>query len=98
MWSGERGPIYLGNISNCVKQAPGVRRFQVVQKAADQVLVKLVVDPAIHNIAERETLLREFVDRLGAKVSVAFQYVDDIPREPNGKYRIVKNLLTSPRD
>jgi phenylacetate-CoA ligase len=95
LWSAERGRINLGNVSNCVKETPGVLKFQAVQERRDEIRVRLVVDPKIHNSAEKEILRREFEARLGNRMVIQFEYCEDIPREPSGKYRIVKNLLSA---
>jgi phenylacetate-CoA ligase len=93
LWSAERGKINLGNVSNCVKHCHGIKKFQAVQEAPDRVEILLVVDPDQHNEEERSTVTKEFGDRLGSKVRVDIRYVDDIPREANGKFRIVRNVL-----
>jgi len=94
VWSEERGRINLGNISNCVKDTPGVLKFQVIQRKTNEVNVWLVVNHGVHDESERMRLEREFVARLGRKMRFRFDYCDEIPVEPSGKYRIVKNFLT----
>jgi phenylacetate-CoA ligase len=93
LWSAERGRINLGNVSNCVKHCHGIEKFQAVQEAPDRVEILLVVDHDKHNEEERVAITKEFHDRLGSKVRVDIRYVDDIPREASGKFRIVRNLL-----
>ena len=93
LWSKERGRINLGNVSNCVKDCRGVIKFQAIQESPDRVRLLLVVDRSRHTEAEKQTVLDEFRVRLGPNINIEVSYVDDIPREINGKYRIVKNLL-----
>jgi phenylacetate-CoA ligase len=93
LWSRERGRINLGNISNCVKYCHGIVKFQAIQELPDRVRILLVVDRSQHTEAEKNTVLDEFRSRLGPCINLEISYVDDIPREASGKFRIVKNLL-----
>lgn len=92
VWSPENGKVNLGNISNCTKDAPGIICFQVIQEREDAVDVKLVKG---RNFTERdaENFHHAFVARLGTAMSINLEYVDEIPREKSGKFRIVKNEL-----
>jgi phenylacetate-CoA ligase len=71
-----------------LKEFPCVRRFQVVQTAADRITLKLVVEGGF-TLADHDLLLREIRNCVGTAVEVAFELVDDIPLTPAGKHRVV---------
>ena len=92
IWSPENGKVNLGNISNCTKDAPGIICFQVVQKQENAVAVMLVKGREFTE-QDYESFKRALVARLGSNMVINIQYVDEIPREKSGKFRIVKNQL-----
>jgi phenylacetate-CoA ligase len=93
LYSRERGRINVVNVANSVKYTPGIVQMQAVQQAVDKITVSMVVNPAVHSHAERQQLLKELRDRLGEKIEIALVTADALPREQNGKYRLVKNLV-----
>jgi phenylacetate-CoA ligase len=71
-----------------LEQIPGMRRYQVVQVASDRVVVKLIPDAQYGP----ETLARirtELGEVLGEATAVEPQRVDELPRNPAGKFRVV---------
>src|SRR5690554_1610643 len=92
IWSPENGKVNLGNISNCTKDAPGIICFQVVQEQENAVDVKLVKG---REFTERDeaSFIQALEARLGKAMGINLEYVNEIPREKSGKFRIVKNLL-----
>ena len=71
-----------------LEQIPGMRRYQVVQVASDRVVVKLIPDDQYGP----ETLARirtELGEVLGEATTVEPQRVDELPRNPAGKFRVV---------
>ncbi|MEP3562926.1 MAG: hypothetical protein ABJM19_04945 [Marinobacter sp.] len=92
IWSPENGKVNLGNISNCTKDAPGIICFQVVQEQENQVDVRLVKG---REFTERDeaSFIQALEARLGKAMGINLEYVNEIPREKSGKFRIVKNLL-----
>jgi phenylacetate-CoA ligase len=69
-----------------------VRRYQVVQRAADDFDLALVVAPG----CDRDELVRRvagnFREQFGAGTRVDVRFVDDLPRTPGGKVRSVVSL------
>jgi phenylacetate-CoA ligase len=94
LYSKERGKITLGNVSNCVKYSNGVVKFQAMQDNVDEVVVKLVIDKALYTTKDEAAIVNEFAARLGPKIRIRTEYVDDISKEKSGKYRIVKNTIS----
>ena len=63
-------------------------KSQIVQDRLDHLIVKLV--PSAEFTPEEErSLVRSLRERLGPGMTIDVRLVDDIPREPSGKYRWV---------
>lgn len=92
IWSSENGKVNLGNISNCTKDAPGIICFQIIQRVSDAVEVKVVKGLGFSK-KDEEKFLSSLRARLGKSMNIVVSYVDEIPREKSGKFRIVKNLI-----
>lgn len=92
IYSPENGKINLGNLSNSVKYVKGVKRFQVHQNELNSIVVLCVVSEEYTKEDERY-FKKELIDRVGQAMEVNFRYVDKIPKEKSGKYRLVKNSI-----
>lgn len=94
LWSPENGRVNLGNISNCTKDIPGIICFQAVQNTLNNVNVSVIAN---REFTEQEELhfKKALQSRLGNLVTLNIKRVDSIEREKSGKFRIVKNQLTS---
>ncbi len=71
----------------------GVRQYQLVQTSVEEIDIKLVADDRLTDAAAAEIsahLQRNF----GHPFQFNFDYVDEIPREPGGKFQIFKSELT----
>jgi phenylacetate-CoA ligase len=93
IYSTENGKINLGNISNTLKGTTGIMRFQVIQNSIYEILIHLVIDEERFNKRIEKTFLANWRERVGETIKINLNYVDDIPVEKNGKYRIVKNNI-----
>ncbi|RUO46620.1 polysaccharide biosynthesis protein [Pseudidiomarina aquimaris] len=93
IWSPEHGKVNLGNISNCTKGTSGIVQFQVHQESPDAVRILLVTNN-LYSMEDEIIFLDNLQSRLGSRMQVELKYVNDIPREKSGKYRIVKNDLS----
>lgn len=71
-----------------LKEFPSIRRFQVVQRAPDQIVLKLVLNGGF-TLADRDLLMREIRKGVGLRVDVKLEFVDDIPLTSAGKHRVV---------
>ena len=93
VYSQETGKINLGNVSNTLKGVSGIRRFQVVQEVVDEITIFIEKDDTFNS--KNETLfIKNWRDRLGTAMKINLNYVDLIPTEKSGKFRIVKNLMS----
>jgi phenylacetate-CoA ligase len=95
IYSNERGKINLGNVSNCVKHVNGVMKFQLIQNKISEIIVKIVKDSNVYSDKDEKLFMKELRDRLGDTINIIFEYVDDIPKEKSGKYKIVKNEIAN---
>jgi phenylacetate-CoA ligase len=71
---------------------PGVVQYQVSQQALDQFTVRLVPGPGF-GPASTEEVLERCRAILGEDADATVQVVDEIPREPSGKFRVVKSEI-----
>ncbi len=74
-----------------LKDFPAVRRFQVVQERADQIVLKLVAPGVTSDALARIAVAVEGL--LGAAVRFEVQTVPEIPLSPSGKLLVVVNRI-----
>lgn len=74
------------------KPLHSVTRSQIVQLQPDHVVVKIVPDGEFPP-SERRQLLESLTARLGREVRIDIEVVDDIPRDPSGKFRWVVSRI-----
>jgi phenylacetate-CoA ligase len=73
---------------------PVLRLYQIAQEATDRIVVKLQPIPGSEISPQKlETLRRAMLRHLGHGVTVAINVVDEIPCEPNGKFRPYRSYL-----
>src|SRR6185312_6731026 len=65
---------------------PGIEQLQVVQPAAEEIVLNVVRAPDFTPATE-QALLTEFRAVFGAGIDIRPQYVERIPQERSGKYR-----------
>jgi len=77
---------------HATKYLEGIREAQLVQTDYEQFIFNIVLDPLVGaDTADLEAAIRsQLSQRLQADVSVAFRYLDAIPRGPEGKFRAVR--------
>lgn len=73
-----------------VAEKRNLRKFQVVQKSKDKLLIRLVCD--LLSKDEEGVLTKNMKDRLG-DMNVVYSYEDDIENSASGKYRPVINEI-----
>ena len=82
----------VGRLDHIFKEQLDVAEAQVLQETADALVVLVVRRPSYDAASER-SLLTEFHARLGAEMTIELRYVENIPREANGKFRAVKSAV-----
>lgn len=93
VYSPENGKINLGNVSNTLKDTKGIVRFQAVQNDLNVIVIFTVVDHTIYNKSIEKIFIQNWKDRIGNSMKLSINYVEDIPVEKSGKFRIVKNNI-----
>ena len=73
---------------------PHLRRYQIVQEAMDRIVVKLQLSPMSPPMGKAiETMTGRMARDLGDAIRLRVEVVDDIPCEPNGKFRTFRCLV-----
>lgn len=93
VYSPENGKINLGNVSNTLKDTKGIIRFQAIQDDLNMIQLLVVKDDALFSARIEDIFIQNWRDRIGMTMDLKITYVDDIPVEKSGKYRIVKNNI-----
>ncbi len=89
VYSPTNGKINLGNVSNTLKDTKGVVKFQVVQNEMNAITINMVIDNTIFTSETEKIFLKNWKDRLGTTMEIKLHYVNDIPVEKSGKFRMV---------
>lgn len=93
VYSPANGKINLGNVSNTLKDTYGIIRFQVLQDNLDEIIILLQKDGEVYNSKTEDVFLKNWRERIGYEMKIQIEYVLDIPVEPSGKFRMVKNNI-----
>ncbi|NOZ50196.1 MAG: phenylacetate--CoA ligase family protein [Chloroflexi bacterium] len=78
--------LTVHQFSGFFEHISSVRAFQVIQKAVDEILIKLVVDEQFSE-ADQQRIVDTFRRYLGANNHFTLEFVDEIPTTPAGKRR-----------
>ena len=78
----------VGRLDHIFKDLIRIRESQIIQDTPEAITVRVVQGPDYATADEKE-LLREFRLRLGDEIRIDVEYLDGIPRLPNGKFRQV---------
>ena len=76
----------LGRLDFLFKDTAGVREAQLIQDTPDHLTVRLVRGEG-YSPAQEASLLKDMRGYLGEQIRIDIEYVPEIPREPNGKFR-----------
>lgn len=68
-------------------------QFQVIQESRDKVMIKAVRKHG-YGESHEKLILEKFNILLGRNIRVEMEYVDNIPREPSGKYKYVSSMIS----
>lgn len=93
VYSPEIGKINLGNVSNTLKDTIGIVKFQAVQNALDRIDLLVEIDKELFSKKSEEKFIQNWRDRIGDQMCLEIKYVEAIPVEASGKFRIVKNNI-----
>ena len=87
------GKINLGNISNTLKNVPGIIKMQVVQEEVNSIHIKICADPKEYTQNAEKIFLQNWRERIGNQQMINITVVDEIPNEKSGKFKMVINKL-----
>ena len=94
LYSKERGKISSANMSNTIKNLPNsIVNIQFIQDKENEIKIIAVKDHSLFKEKHEVDLMREMKIRLGSLVNYDLQYVDDIPVESSGKYKMIKSSI-----
>jgi phenylacetate-CoA ligase len=83
---------WIGRMDHIFKEQLDVAEAQILQEEAAAIEVLIVPRPS-YAPATESALLREIRSRVGQEIRVDLRCVEEIPREPNGKFRAVKSSV-----
>ena len=75
------------------KDASNVKECQVVQERLSEVTLRMVIRPA-YTSRDEETIRKEIRRWISPRLNVSFEYVDEIKRDRNGKFKAVESFLS----
>ena len=78
----------LGRLNFLFKQTATIKEAQLIQEVPDRLLVKIVRHPA-YSQKDEDDLRADIHSYVGSQMHIDFEYTESIPREPNGKLRMV---------
>ena len=78
-----------------VRELPGVRSFKIIQESLLHTRLLLVCDGVLEAHA-RAAIIEGFQARLGSKVVIDIELVDEIASEASGKFRHVQSKVSPP--
>lgn len=82
----------IGRLDPVFKAHLPVREAQIIQEEVDRIRVRYVPAPD-YTAAAGRSIIERLQARMG-KIEVVLQQVDEVPREPNGKFRAVVSQLS----
>ena len=80
------GKKVCGNLVDRNLAHPSIKKFQVIQKSLDRVVVRIAPDGKVPP-ALLQGIVRDIRSILGGSIGVEFVFVEDIPVPPSGKNR-----------
>lgn len=94
LYSSERGKISSANISNTIKNLPNsIVNIQFIQDEEELIRILVMRDNILFKDEHEKDLINEMVIRLGNSMRFEVKYVEEIPVESSGKYKMIKNNI-----
>jgi len=79
---------YVGRLDHLFKDAKYVRSAQLEQRKVNELIIRIEKEDGYSSKVE-STILKEARKRLGNDMEILFEYVSEIPREQNGKFKFI---------
>ncbi len=87
---------YVGRLDHIFKNARHVRNAQLMQNEIGKLIIRLEKEDGYKSSNEK-TILREAKNRLGKEMNITFEYINNIPKNKNGKFNFIKQNLSFAR-
>ena len=81
----------IGRLSPVFKALASVREGQIVQDAADHLILRLVANGPLEE--DQATLRSRIEETFGPRMRVDFEVLEEIPRTKAGKFRYQLNVI-----
>lgn len=83
----------IGRLDPVFKRLRNIKQAQIVQEEIDVVVLRIVPDDG-YTLLSENALLSELRKRIGENMTIRVEYVSEIPRGANGKFRAVVSHLS----
>jgi phenylacetate-CoA ligase len=83
----------IGRLDHIFKGVEGVINGQIIQENIEEVIIKIAKDNTYNNSSEKR-VIKNTRDRLGNEMNINIKYVNNIPKENNGKYKFIISKLS----
>ena len=88
--------VRLGRLDHILKDMVNIREAQFVQEQPDAVTLR-IARGRNYGDADEKMLRKELRQRIGDSLRLDLDYVEAVPRGPNGKLRLVLSTLNKRR-
>jgi len=83
---------YVGRLDHIFKNVKHVRNAQLIQNEIGKLIIRIEKEDSYASSNEK-IILRESKNRLGKEINITFEYINNIPKNKNGKFSfIIQNL------
>ena len=82
----------VGRLDHLFKDAVNVIEAQIYQEKTEEVVLRIVRSDK-YSSADETVILKEARIRLGNSIRIHFEYVAQIPRTANGKFRFIVSTI-----
>jgi len=79
---------YVGRLDHLFKDAKYIRNAQLEQRSIDELIIRIEREAGYSSKVE-STILKEARKRLGNNMTFVFEYVSEIPKDHNGKFKFI---------
>ncbi|MGD9874769.1 MAG: phenylacetate--CoA ligase family protein [Kiritimatiellia bacterium] len=82
----------VGRLDHLFKDSVNVAEAQICQDRREEVVLR-IVKKSFYTERDEKLIMQEARIRLGNEIGIRFEYVDAIPRAPNGKFRFINSNM-----
>ena len=93
LFSLENGKTNLVNLANAIKDVKGIVKTQFIQNDINKVNINMVVDVNEYDNYQKSVLLNNLRSRLGNKIVLEINLLENIPTAKSGKFRFIINNI-----